>query len=188
MITDRRQISDEGSAAVIAEHDAELRGSGSPVLLVGEHNPQSAHPEHCLWPWPERCAGWNLRRILGISEDDYTALARTNLCVGIPGWKLQDARDRAVALAEDPKMPRVIVALGSRVSRAFGHMLPDLLANNWPPFTSVTHACADGSAVQFVYLPHPSGRNLIWNNRSRWTETRALLRDLVPGVVWGGAP
>lgn len=36
-----------------------------------------------------------------------------------------------------------------------------------------------------VSLPHPSGRNLIWNQPGKVSLARGLLRLVAPGVSWG---
>ncbi len=38
---------------------------------------------------------------------------------------------------------------------------------------------------QFVAVPHPSGRNRVWNDQDAVPRVRALLRALAPAIPWG---
>jgi hypothetical protein len=147
----------------------------STVLLLGEDNPQSADPEHALFPHPPGCAGARLQtNIMGISMRNYLGMWRTNLCQG--KWSARKAGARAAELLV-PNMPwSTIILLGRKVADAAGY--------EDPLFTvRVTH---DGR-VKLISLPHPSGRNRAWNDAYNIARARSMLIDAVPGIPWGEA-
>jgi hypothetical protein len=78
------------------------------VLLVGEDNPLSVEPEFSLYCYPPGCAGYRLRRILGLPQHQYLALHRTNLCVG--GWSKPQATKRVWELLS-PEAPWNVTAI-----------------------------------------------------------------------------
>lgn len=136
------------------------------LILVGELNPHDEDPLVALFPLPEHCAGGRLRRILGISLARYLGLARRNLCAG--KWTMTEARRAAQATAAEGW--DAIVMLGARVRAAF-HLTSEV-----PAFTA---------SAPFVSLPHPSGRNLIWNDPGAAERAREVLRAAAPGIPWG---
>lgn len=150
------------------------------VLLVGEDNPYGAEPEFALYCYPPGCAGYRLRRILGLPQHQYLALRRTNLCVG--GWSTKAARSRAWELltACDPTAPpSVMVLLGRKVTETFEKVALDGV--ELVPFATKT--CCPGMLL--VSLPHPSGRNAaLWTPKAR-ARAREILREVVPEVPWG---
>lgn len=159
-------------------------GSPSPnILIVGEDNPISSDPENALVNYPVGCAGHRLQaRILGLPEDVYLGLWRTNLCVG--GWQLSAARSRAQELL-DPDAPwATIILLGRKVAAGFRYRLPAFaseirrLGDKWS---------GEPSNVRLISLPHPSGRNTLWNDHRAVTSARAFLRWHLPEIAWGQA-
>ena len=151
------------------------------VLLVGEDNPLSADPRYALYHEPAGCAGHRLQsRILGLlPRQSYLPIWRTNLCVG--GWRSDMAKDRAAVLCRPSSPWRLVVMLGVRVSDAFAeatrvHVGPLGVGRAEP---------VPGTGIRLVSLPHPSGRNLLWNDRGKVGLARALLRRACPGVPWG---
>jgi len=149
------------------------------MILIGENNPYGGAPEFALYCYPPGCAGYRLRRILGLPQHQYLALHRTNLCVG--GWSNARARARASELL-DPHAPwRVMVLLGRKVTEAFVKVVLD----DVPLVPFATRAICPGTTL--VSLPHPSGRNLVWNQPSARERARQILRDLVPELPWGSA-
>ena len=136
------------------------------LILVGELNPHNQDPLVALFPLPEHCAGGRLRKILGISLARYLGLARRNLCAG--KWTMTEARRAAQATVDEGW--DAIVMLGARVRAAFH------LTARVPAFTA---------SAPFVSLPHPSGRNLIWNDPGRIQEARELLSRVAPAIPWG---
>lgn len=132
------------------------------VLLVGEVNPYSEHPEHALLPWPRNAAGDRLSRILGITHRDYlNRFARINLCV--LAWSRPLAEAEARRIRAGFLCP--VVALGRKVAEAFGV--------EYRPFAVVSHA-----PQPLGVLPHPSGRCRVWNSPDARSSARALVEDL----------
>jgi hypothetical protein len=149
------------------------------VILIGESNPYGADPEFALYDYPVGCAGHRLRRVLGLSSDQYLALHRVNLCDD--DFSRVQAEKRALELM-DARMPwRVMVLLGRKVTAAFekialgGHPLLAFEMREHP------------SGRTLVSLPHPSGRNLVWNQPSARARAREILRTLAPELPWGSA-
>ena len=151
----------------------------SGVLLCGEDNPYGSDQEFALYCAPRGCSGDRLRQILGLSEDDYLALRRTNLCAS-EAWSMREARRRAELIVTYPgEQLRVCVLLGRKVADAFGYELPFFTAAIEP----LTAAWPE--PITLVSLPHPSGRNAsMWTDGAR-QRARDILRELVTGVAWG---
>jgi hypothetical protein len=147
------------------------------VLLLGEDNPYGSDPSFALYCYPIGCAGYRLRRILGLPQHQYLALHRGNLCDG--PWSMKEARRRAALLVCEPTAPwRTIVMLGRKVADAFGY--------EQPFFTSAPAPRTDGE-MRLVSLPHPSGRNAgSWTGNAR-ERAREILRELAPMIAWGSA-
>jgi hypothetical protein len=148
-----------------------------PVLLLGEDNPYGSDPSFSLYCYPPRCAGYNLRRILGLPQHQYLGLHRANLCDGT--WSTKRARERAAELLVPCSPHPVIVMLGRKVTDAMRRAA--MIDEDIVPFS--TKGCCPGFTL--VSLPHPSGRNAaLWSGKAR-DRTRQILRELVPGLPWG---
>jgi hypothetical protein len=148
-----------------------------PVLLLGEDNPYGSDPSFSLYCYPPRCAGYNLRRILGLPQHQYLGLHRANLCDGT--WSNKRARERASELLVPLSSHPVIVMLGRKVTDAMRRAA--MIDGEIVPFS--TKGCCPG--LTLVSLPHPSGRNAaMWNPKAR-ARAREILRELVPSVPWG---
>lgn len=146
------------------------------ILLVGEDNPISAAPEHALFCAPEGCAGQRLQGLIfSLPRTQYLALWRTNLCVG--GWSAPRARMRARELTAPAAPWNVIVMLGRKVAAAFSQVVPVEVA----PF------CVHEGRLRFASLPHPSGRNTVWNQRGPIESARRLMAELALELAWGAA-
>lgn len=149
----------------------------SRVLVVGEQNPYGSNPEWALYCHPPGCAGARLRRIFGLSEDQYLELHRNNLCDG--DWSKEEAKKRALELLTPAAEWNVIVLLGRKVTEVFEKVVLD----DVPLVAFSTRGCCPGMTL--VSLPHPSGRNAaLWNPKAR-DRAREILRDLVPELPWG---
>lgn len=134
------------------------------VAVIGEMNPYGADPDMALYPLPYGASGDRLRRIMGLSMADYIALTRLNLCVG--KWSIVAAR-RTVAEWFRPNYD-VIVMLGRKVALACASTLVAFETDGY-----------------LVALPHPSGRNLVWNAPDSVERARSVLEKVAPGVPWG---
>jgi hypothetical protein len=146
------------------------------VLFVGEDNPLSQDARDALYPYPPRCSGERLcNHILELPTANYLACWRTNLCVG--KWNRQQARDRSDLLTVPLAPWHTIVLLGKKVAEAFSFCgQPFEMRRYMNPTT--------GSEYMWnvLYLPHPSGRNLIWNGPGPRANARDALRALVPDL------
>jgi hypothetical protein len=132
-------------------------------LLVGEANPYAGD---ALAPWPRGAAGDRLRRILGLEDDAYLeAFARINLC--LTTWDRRSARDRATRLQAE--WPGPIVLLGVKVSAAF-----DLA---FEPFAR---------RGRVLILPHPSGRNRMWDAPGTRHRARRAIRGMIVAAIEEG--
>ena len=94
-----------------------------PILLLGEDNPYGSDPSFSLYCYPVGCAGYRLRRHLGLPQHQYLALHRANLCSGT--WSTPLARKRAFELLNPSAPWRAIVMLGRKVAGAFEHVALD---------------------------------------------------------------
>jgi hypothetical protein len=151
----------------------EMTGS---ILLLGESNPYGSNPEWALYCHPPGCAGFRLRRILGLPEDQYLALHRKNLCDG--DWSKDQAKARAWELLSPEAPWRVIVLLGRKVTETF-----EKVALDAPLIPFSSRACCPGMTL--VSLPHPSGRNAASWNPKLQERARQILRELAPDLPWG---
>lgn len=149
------------------------------VILIGESNPYGSDPEFALYCYPPGCAGYRLRRILGLPEDQYLGLHRTNLCDG--DWSKEQAKQRALDLLSPTAPWSVMVLLGRKVTEVFEKVALD----DVPLVPFATRGCCPGRTL--VSLPHPSGRNAaLWNPKAR-ERAREILRDLASDLPWGSS-
>lgn len=153
----------------------------SKILLVGEMNPYGADAGYALYHEPSNAAGCRLQRnILGVdARRTYLSMWRTNLCVGT--WRHEEATRRAALLVGADATWDVVVMLGAKVITAFGRVTP---IGKLATFSTATRSYA-GRALTFVALPHPSGRNTIWNNPLSVQRARSLLAAAAPAIHWG---
>lgn len=147
-----------------------------PVLLVGEDNPLSVAPECALYPYPAGCAGYRFAEdIANVGTGHHLATWRTNLCS--PRWSARAARERAeVLLAKDAPW-KVIVMLGRKVARAFATAVDGDASAEVEPFCG---AAVEPEGKLLISLPHPSGRNRIWNDLAQVHRARKTLADAAP--------
>ena len=156
------------------------------TLVVGENNPYSVDPKYALWPDPPRSAGGRLCRvILGMRVADYVgAFERVNL-LSEAKWSAKKAGEAADDVLDDiaryqgafvylksPRKfaPRVrLILLGQKVAKAFGL--------KFEPFKAVGTMTG---GVDFLMLPHPSGRCRIWNDRLSIVRARAAVTEFCP--------
>lgn len=173
-----------GSVPGVAENHLDACRIAGPdacrlVLIVGEDNPLSADPRYALYHEPAGCAGHRLQSsILGLfPRKSYLPIWRTNLCVG--GWRPDMAVDRARVLCRTGSPWKLVIMLGVKVSDAFAEATHVLVS----PLDA--SGIIRGPEIRLVHLPHPSGRNLVWNDRRKISAARSILGRLCPGVPWG---
>ena len=136
-----------------------------PVLL-GMNNPHRAGDPLS----PDETTGLRLRELSGLTRDDYiAAFDRMNL-IESRKWSAIAARYDAARIRRDLVGRRVIV-LGIDVWQAIG--LPSA-----PWFVT-----CDRYGASWSLIPHPSGRNPIYNNKEFCTETRRFLQGFVVEYV-----
>ena len=129
-----------------------LSGGGGRPILLGMNNPVSSNPDHALYPHPPNCAGWRLWKMSGLSEDEYfEKFERRNLLNG-RAWSPQLAAVEAEKYRAGMDKDRRIVLLGEDVCRLMWHSSPAFV---W------RRGLVGGWWAKF---PHPSGRNLMWND------------------------
>ena len=138
------------------------------LVFVGESNPYGDEG-FALYYLPRHASGNRLREHLGLTDDDYEAIARVNLCPG--KWSMPVARERAAKLRAEYD---VVVCLGAKVRAAF---------NGPPPFTIA--AMTEFRDKLVVSLPHPSGLNRAWDDPLARTRARALMWGVAPSIRWG---
>lgn len=121
------------------------------------NNPLSVDPKHALYPWPPNCAGHRLFEMLKAVEPSATMrgyvdrFERVNLVMG--QWDFRRARVAAdVMRATDVLVDRDVVLLGREVARAFGVV------------DEIDWRCRHAHDARVYLLPHPSGRNLRYND------------------------
>lgn len=143
-------------------------------LLIGENNPQSLAKGHELYPLPDGCAGNRLWRMLNeahqrkhkkqLLPSKYLAgFERRNLVVA-KSFDPRTAKASAGVISEELwGSGRTVVLLGRNVQRAFG--IPPA-----EPFSDYLNG-----GVKWWRVPHPSGRNLWFNEQSN----RATVGDFL---------
>lgn len=144
-----------------------------PVLL-GMNNPLSSDPEHALYPHPPGCTGWRLwdmlqERVPGVTRGQYLrAFDRRNLVDG-RSWSREQARTRAESLVLEMR-GREVVVLGEDPRSALG--LPKLLIEPQELW-----------GATWRQIPHPSGRNLWYNEPEHRLMVAVLLEQLYLSVT-----
>ena len=140
-------------------------------ILVGELNPYGGRPEHALFCHPPNSAGGRLQRLIfAIPRWKYLECPRFNLCVG--EWSAPAARVEARALLTLAK-GRTLVLLGKKVCDAFQVPFDPFQLDESP------------SGQKYVILPHPSGRNRMWEADGAIERAQELLRAEFPHLGIG---
>lgn len=159
------------------EHTGATRIAGpeacAKLLLVGELNPYGSDPRYALYNEPAGSAGGRLQRLIfGIDGRRwYLPIWRVNLCVG--AFDRDEAKRRAAELVGEAPWS-TIVLLGRQVQRAFGILSRDGFLETTAP-----------GDRWFIGMPHPSGRNPAWLDRSNIDHARAMMRAVAPEIPWG---
>lgn len=175
------------------------------TVLVGMNNPYGTRPEMALWPAPERCAGWNLWRMLADYADQHHGISilrheyirafdRRNL-LSATTWSQKEARAAAAASLGALAGRRVVVlgaatagALGLGRGEGVGHWQTHHLIRAVPRLFDPEENGRTNEPVadrfDYVCLPHPSGRCREYNDPGvRELAGRILFQEFRRGVV-----
>lgn len=121
-----------------------------PAVILGMNNPHSARPDSALLPYPARCAGWNLWRMVqdvcGVSRAEYCRLTERRNLLDARAWDYCAAAERvhdAWRTLED----RRVIFLGATVLRLM--RLPRVAPASW--------TLDKPRNTAWSWLPHPSG-------------------------------
>jgi len=135
------------------------------------NNPVSSDPAHALYPHPEGCTGHRLyemlrSRIPGVKRHDYlSAFDRRNVVPYKRFDKTMAVEGAHILEREFYGSGRTIVLLGADTVAAFG--IPRLLV----------HPQIIGGST-WRQIPHPSGRNIWYNDEQNKLLVSMLLEDL----------
>ena len=143
-------------------------------VIIGMNNPVSSDPAHALYPLPRHHAGGRLWQMLheqsGATMRQYVdGFDRRNLVIG--PWDRSIARIRAHGMLPG-LCGRDVVLLGQQVWEAF-QMPPEVIYCNRFELAL--------AGVTFYRVPHPSGRNLWYNDETNRRAVGRLLADLYRG-------
>lgn len=152
------------------------------VLVVGEDNPYGADPQFALYPMPTGCSGYRLcHDVFAITQLRHLGLWRANLCEG--KWSTKAARERVRQLFVPEAPWTTAVLLGKKVREVVTKTLDaDGVLGN---FEADYYRGVDGEQFLLIALPHPSGRNLAWNQPSVRANARRVLAEHIPEIPWG---
>lgn len=140
------------------------------------NNPLSDDPEFDLYPYPEGSTGHRLWKLLpdGTTRAQYlAAFDRRNLICGRE-WNAALARRAGRALLPE-LVGRTVGVLGSEVRSALG--LPKV-----EPLSVQQTPVGGGGIMTWIAFPHPSGRNLWYNNEANRLHAMYVLERLMLGV------
>mgnify|MGYP007083431842 CR=1 FL=1 len=153
-------------------------------LLLGMNNPLSDDPKYDLYPYPEGSAGYRLWKMIpgDVWRRDYLgSFDRRNL-LRAREWNQRAAREAARALM--PELHgRLVLVLGTQVRAALGLPPAEPLARMLAEVDcSPTRADALRIKFEWIAIPHPSGRNLWYNDPTNMRAVGELLISLMSGV------
>lgn len=138
-----------------------------PVLL-GMNNPYGGDPKYVLAPFPARSSGHRLWEMLnercGAFRIDYMKRFERRNLLGTKTWSPTAARIAAVGLLGELQ-GREVVVLGREPADALGLPRQLVLPVNY-------------LGVRWRQLPHPSGRNLWYNDPINRAIAGLLLEEL----------
>ena len=132
-------------------------------MIVGD-NPGNHTGDNPLYPYPIGCAGYRLWQMTDLSLAQYRALEKVNL-FGSETEKREQNTTNARTMWLKVAMYKKVLLLGEAVRKS---MCPDSQA-----FDMIETL----SGLTVYCLPHPSGRNRVWNDAENVHRAVALLRD-----------
>jgi hypothetical protein len=143
-------------------------------LLIGEAPGPNTNPKLPLFPEPNSSAAGRLLRYADVEHADYMGkLVRMNLCDG--EWSERRAvagRVRAVSYLLDSAnfydgVPLRVLLLGKRVAAAWACH---------GPFGCVTQVYPGDVELRVAWIPHPSGRCHLYNDRKNQLRARRAVQ------------
>ena len=149
----------------------------TPIVLVGLAPGPNTNPDLPLFPSPSHMTGGRLLTLTGLSRRQYlTLFDRVNLLPYFPG---KDKRDdkfpvRPAKLSAQVMKPffggRTVILVGRNVAESFGltikfHEWTQWRVRRYTPFNR--HL----SVATLAIIPHPSGRNLWYNDPDNKAES-----------------
>lgn len=152
--------------------------AGPPTgLIVGEMPGCSTSSALPMFPYPPNSAGGRLLKMSLLTPGAYLGrLMRTNLFSDWneetnDRWPRGEAEERARLIHEATPREMRVVLLGARVSQAFG--LDEYMK------------LVEQNGVLYTAIPHPSGRNLKYNDPIVRTGARAALQWAADSIAEG---
>lgn len=159
-------------------------------LLVGEAPGGGAFRSpnavgSALYPLPTGRAGSNLQRTSGLSVGQYLrAFLRINVLDAYPGsrWPKEAASLAWAARVAHLVPGRTCILLGRNVAQAAG-------LDDYEWFQPIVPE-GMGARTMLVVLPHPSGRNRLWNDKANRQKAKLVLQRAAKGFCHelGDAP
>lgn len=156
-------------------------------ILIGMNNPVSTRPGHELYPLPEGCTGNRLWKMLhqrtGATMRQYCdTFERRNLVRGLEYDRVR-ARARAYETWIELKgTGRTVVLLGASVREAFDWVLKNQvdgpLFNDAPGLPPLLVHPQEAGGCTWRQIPHPSGRNLFYNEEKNREVVALLMEEL----------
>ena len=140
-------------------------------VLIGMNNPVSSDPKHALYPYPPGCTG---HRLLEMLQDRVPSATRGQYLDRFDRRNLVPHKTFSATIAAKHAAEieqefwgsgRTVVLLGLDVVKAFRHP------------RSLIHPQLIGGTT-WRQIPHPSGRNLWYNDASNRQLVAMLLEDL----------
>lgn len=174
------------------------------TILLGMNNPYGDRPNTALYPAPELSAGWRLWRMLAevgrsrgleIRRKHYLeAFDRRNVLNAVE-WSRADAE-----LAAQDVLPtlagRRLVILGAETADVLGLPRTDIgewrqthlpIFPDFNPSAKISDIDIIEDRADYTCLPHPSGRNRIYNDTdTRWRAGAVLLKEFMTSEVAQG--
>jgi len=151
------------------------------VIVIGESPGPKGQAAFPLFPHPARSAGYRLAQMTGLVRAEYLRhFRRLNLVPSHqgPNWPATIARDAADNLAGGGMLSGYrVLLLGAKVWRAFGGANKDFSYCRW--YKRYGRLWSPGYYI--AVIPHPSGRNLLYNKSSVRQHVESFLRALAKG-------
>lgn len=143
------------------------------TLLLGMNNPHHDDPEYDLWPGPKNCTGWRIWQMLysrtGATQSDYIrAFHRRNLVRGRT-WDKSKIGNSVTQLSPLMNPGTTVVLLGDLVLSA---------VNDLFRVKKILIHPQEVQGITYRFVPHPSGRNLFYNDPVQKELVAMLLEDL----------